>query len=143
MLLMVFHASHLLNERYYNSLELNRYNRNSIFQYHHTVSYRILGSASLYTKIFAVYQKVLAGMALQLARFVTLIVLDVVARKTYIEEHAKNVTINCIFHLHNITSSFNGKWIALAQFLQSTFVTMLSIGGIEFLASQTPYSGLS
>ena len=86
-----------------------------------------------------IYQKFLAGMALQLARLITLIVLDVAANKTYIEEHGKNITINCFSYLHT-NSSISSKWIALALLLQSTSLIMLSIGGIEFLASQMPYS---
>ncbi len=94
-----------------------------------------------YLPSIKIYQKIFAGMVLQLARLITLIVLDVVARKTYIEEHGKNITINCIFHLQqDITSSFNSKWIALERFLQSTSLTVLGIGGIEFLTSQSPYS---
>ena len=97
----------------------------------------------LYTYLpsIRIYQKFLVGMALQLARLIAIIALDVAARKAYIEEHGKNTTINCIFHLHqDLTTSINSKWIALVQFLQSASLTMLSIGGIEFLASQTPHS---
>jgi peptide/histidine transporter 3/4 len=94
-----------------------------------------------YLPSIKIYQKFFIGMALQLATLVTIIVLDVAARKTYIEEHGKNTTINCTFHLHQDSiSSINSKWIPLAEFLQSASLTMLSIGAIEFLASQSPYS---
>ena len=80
-------------------------------------------------------------MTLQLLRLITVIALDVAARKTYIEEHGKNTIIDCIFHLYqDLTSSINRLWIPLAKFLQATSLTMLCIGGIEFLASQSPYS---
>ena len=85
------------------------------------------------------YQKYFAGMVLQLARLIILIALDVASRKICIEEHGKNITINCFSHLY-VTSSINSKWTVLVQFLQSAPLTMLGIGGIEFLASQTPYS---
>ena len=88
-----------------------------------------------------IYQKFLIGVLLQMANTTILIAFDLIERKIHLE-HQRNATIECIFNYDQgaLSSTHNSSWIAVSQFLDSTSKILLSISGIEFVASQTPYS---
>ena len=72
---------------------------------------------------------------------IILIAYDIMARKSYAEHH-NHTTVGCIFSYNKgaLSSSFNGNWIAVVQLLDIISLTVIAFSGIEFLASQTPYS---
>ena len=97
----------------------------------------------MYFPSIKIYQKHILGMLLQVARVATLMVFDIIARKTYIEQYKNNIT--CLLHANEphhglLSTSFNSYLIIVPRLLQSLSLTLLSISGIEFLLSQTPYS---
>ena len=54
-----------------------------------------------------------------------------------------NTTIQCIFldeDRGTLISSFDIRWMALQSFLNSVSLCALSLGGVEFICVQTPYS---
>ena len=85
------------------------------------------------------YWKFSLGVALQLARVITLMAFELIARHTYLEHHG---SIQCIFAEKDgvLSTSFNIKWMILPNVLNSLSVVILGIGGIEFICAQTPYS---
>ena len=78
---------------------------------------------------------------MQIIRLIIIIAFDLIARKTY-AEHNNQTTLECIFRYDQgaLSSSFNSHWIAIVQLLDIISPTVLGISGIDFLASQTPYS---
>ena len=88
------------------------------------------------------YWKFSLGVALQLARVITLMAFELTARHTYLEHHGPNATIRCIFLEDGgvLSISFDIKWMVLPNILNSLSVVTLGMGGIEFICVQTPYS---
>ena len=88
------------------------------------------------------YWKFSLGVALQMARVITLMAFELTARHTYLEHHGSNATIQCIFLEDSgvLKSSFNVRWMALPNILNSVSLATLGVGGIEFICAQTPYS---
>ena len=87
------------------------------------------------------HQKFISVVIIQIVRVIIIIAFDLTARKTYAEHH-NQTTPECIFRYDQgaLSSSFNSHWIAFVQLLDIISLTVLSISGIDFLASQTPYS---
>ena len=87
------------------------------------------------------HQKFISVVIIQIVRVIIIIAFDLTARKTYAEHH-NQTTPECIFRYDQgaLSSSFNSHWIAFVQLLNIISLTVLSISGIDFLASQTPYS---
>ena len=86
-----------------------------------------------------IYQKCLAGMLLQIARVILFMTFDVTARKTYSQHYGHNITISCN-HPGFLSWNYYRNWMAIPNLLNYICITMLCISGIEFLASQIPYS---
>ena len=67
-----------------------------------------------------------------------------IARHNYIaQSRYRNATIQCIFLDEDhgtLSSSFDIRWMALQSFLNSVSLCALSLGGVEFICAQTPYS---
>ena len=87
------------------------------------------------------HQKFISVVIIQIVRVIIIIAFDLTARKTYAEHH-NQTTPECIFRYDQgaLSSSFNSHWIAFVQLLNIISLTVLSISGIDFLVSQTPYS---
>ena len=84
--------------------------------------------------------KLSVGIVSQAAKVIALMVIDVTARHNYLEH--TNATIQCIFTEESgtLSSSFDIKWMILPQLLNSVSIVTFSIGALEFICSQTPYS---
>ena len=83
-------------------------------------------------------------MLLQIARVITNMVFDIIARIKYIK-HYNNKNITCLLFANKLnhgflSNSFNSHLIIISQLLQSLSLILICISGIEFLLSQTPYS---
>ena len=97
-----------------------------------------------YLPSIKMYQTLILGVVLQMARVIALMVFDITARKAYADHN--NVNLNrCLLHTDEknhglLSSSFNSRWIIIPTLLLSLSLTLLSISGIEFILSQTPYS---
>jgi MFS family permease len=63
----------------------------------------------------------------------------ITARISYGELHGYNVTVPCN-HPNSLSWSSYRFWMAIPSFLQTISIAMVSTSGIEFLASQSPYS---
>ena len=88
-----------------------------------------------------IYQKFILGMTLHIARVITLMVCDIMARKDYIKHHGHNATMQCRSQepLH-VNLNLLKNWVAIPNILANISITLLGISSIEFLVSQTPYS---
>ena len=89
------------------------------------------------------YQKLVLGMLLQIARVITHMAFDIIARKKYIEQYDKN--ISCLLLGNEVdhgllSTSFNSYLTIISELLESLSLILVSISGIEFLFSQIPYS---
>ena len=123
---------------------------NSIFEYTAIAVYIPIQEFILYPAFhqhfpsIKIYQKVVLGMLLQIARVITNMVFDIIARIKYIK-HYNNKNITCLLFANKLnhgflSNSFNSHLIIISQLLQSLSLILICISGIEFLLSQTPYS---
>ncbi len=80
------------------------------------------------------------GVISQIANVITLIVIDLTARHSYLEHN--NTTIQCIFTEENgtLSSAFDMKWMILPHLLNSLSLISFAICAFEFICSQSPYS---
>ena len=97
-----------------------------------------------YLPSIKLYQTLILGMVLQMARVIALMVFDITARKVNANHNDANLN-RCLLYTDEkshglLSSSFNSRWLILPTLLQSLSLTLLSISGIEFVLSQTPYS---
>ena len=69
-------------------------------------------------------------------------VLELMARNSYLAKNGKNSTLQCLFSEEKgaLSSSFDIKWMVLPNILNAISIVTLGIGGIEFICAQTPYS---
>ena len=88
------------------------------------------------------YWKFSIGVVAQAIRVVILLVLELMARNSYLVQNGKNSTLQCIFSEEKgvLSSSFDIKWMVLPNILNAISIVTLGIGGIEFICAQTPYS---
>ena len=86
-----------------------------------------------------IYQKILAGILIQIARVMILMTYDIMARKAFLERYGHNITVT-----YNQPGSLSwtsiNKWMAIPNFLSVSSTAVFGIACVEFLASQTPYS---
>ena len=84
--------------------------------------------------------KMAVGMFSQIAKIIVLMIIDLIARHSYIEHN--NATIQCIFMEQSgiLNSSFNMRWMVLAQLFNSISLITSVTGAFEFICSQSPYS---
>ena len=64
-----------------------------------------------------------------------------ISRHNYIQNNGYNVTIDCLFHTTHgsLSKSFDFRWMAIPDFLQSISLMMIYLGSFEFLFAQVPY----
>ena len=88
------------------------------------------------------YWKFFIGVIAQILRVIALVVLDLMARTSYLTQNGKNSTLQSIFSEGKgaLSSSFDIKWMVLPNILNAISIVTLGIGGIEFICAQTPYS---
>ena len=78
------------------------------------------------------------GILLLLVDIVSLLVIETVARYEYLETNY-NTTIPCMGH-GTLSTSMDFRWMAVPLLLHSLSTGVFSIGFIELIASQAPYS---
>ena len=86
-------------------------------------------------------KKLVTGMALYIITTISLMLLEIVARHNYLE-NTNNNTLQCVFHETSsaLSTSIDYRWLAIPYFFRSTSIVVVSMGAIEFIASQAPYS---
>ena len=98
----------------------------------HPVFHRCLG-------IIKSHWKLLLGVFLMIAEIVALLVVETVARRNYLTSNNYSSTISCISH-GTLSSSMDFRWMAVPLLLFSLSASVITIGAIEFIAAQAPYS---
>ena len=83
--------------------------------------------------------KFIFGNLLLTAKIVAVLVIEIFARRNHLESTNYNASIPCIDHATPSTS-VDLRWMAVPLFLDSLSTSMLGIGALEFITSQTPYS---
>ena len=83
--------------------------------------------------------KVIFGILLMTAKIITVLVIEVIARHNYLERTNYNATIPCTGQ-GTLSTSMDFRWMAIPLSLDSLSISVFGIGGLEFVASQTPYS---
>ena len=73
------------------------------------------------------------------AKIITVLVIEVIARHNYLERTNYNATIPCTGQ-GTLSTSMDFRWMAVPLSLDSLSISVFGIGGLEFIASQTPYS---
>ena len=88
------------------------------------------------------YWKFFIGVIAQILRVIALVVLDLMARNSYLTQNGQNSTLQCIYSEEKgtLSSSFDIKWMMLPNILNAISIVTLGIGTIEFICAQTPYS---
>ena len=81
----------------------------------------------------------LFGILLLTTEIVATLTIEVIARHQYLESTNYNTTIPCMVH-GTLGSSINFRWIAVPLSVYSLSASVLGIGLLEFIVSQTPYS---
>ena len=107
---------------------------------HECFLYPLFHTAGCYPRILSLY-KGLIGVLLQIARVFLLLAYEVISRHNYIQNNGYNVTIDCLFHTTHgsLSKSFDFRWMAIPDFLQSISLMMIYLGSFEFLSAQVPY----
>ena len=85
-------------------------------------------------------RKVFLGVILQLARIVSLMLIEIKARDAYLRQHGHNATIQCLFleKCGELSSSFDSRWMTIPTFLNWTSFPLFGIGCLEFICAQSP-----
>ena len=87
-------------------------------------------------------RKIFIGVVLLLAKIVSLMVIELMARDAYLKQHGHNVTLECIVlgQRSHLSSDFDSRWLYLPNIFGSMSLLMLFIGTFEFLCAQSPHS---
>ena len=87
--------------------------------------------------------KILLGMLLQMARILVLMAFTLNVRYTYImDNQGHNLTLECIFleETGALVHTLDSKWLMLPNIINSMSLVAFTIGSIELICAQTPYS---
>ena len=90
--------------------------------------------------------KFVVGVIMQVAKFISLMLIQVVARYNYYFQvnSGQNETniVGCMFNESRsaLSSSLDYRWTAIPTFFHSISMALIFIGGFEFLCAQVPYS---
>ena len=83
--------------------------------------------------------KFISGVFLLVVVTVALLVIETVARHSYLSNNNYNTTIPCTGH-GTLSTSMDYRWMAVPFLLHFLATAAVAIGAIEFIASQAPYS---
>ena len=83
--------------------------------------------------------KFISGVFLLVVVTVALLVIETVARHSYLSNNNYNTTILCTGH-GTLSTSMDYRWMAVPFLLHFLATAAVAIGAIEFIASQAPYS---
>ena len=79
------------------------------------------------------------GILLLTAKITAILVIEIVVRRSYLESTNYNSTIPCLGH-GTLNTDVNIWWMAIPFILDSLSMFVLTIRGLGFIVSQTPYS---
>ena len=82
---------------------------------------------------------ILAGIFFMTAEIVTLMLTEIVARSNYMQNNGNTTLLHCA-NFGSLYTSISYRWMGIAYFFCSMSIAAFAIGGLEFLASQAPYS---
>ena len=82
----------------------------------------------------------LAGILFVAAEIVALMLIEIVARSNYIQNNDGNTTLLHCAKFGSLYTSISYRWMGIAYIFRSLSIAAFAIGGLEFLASQAPYS---
>ena len=98
--------------------------------------------------IYPVFQRILVvvksqmiimlGMLFSMATVLSLMLIETLARYHYLDSHV-NSTIQCV-EPGILSTSMDDHWMALPYVFRSLSVALFSVGSVQFIASQVPYS---
>ena len=78
------------------------------------------------------------GMLLLTVKIIAVLVIEIMTRRQYLESTNYNATIPCIVH-GALNTTIDFQWVAVPLLLHSLSGSVLGIGGLKFIVSQTPY----
>ena len=81
----------------------------------------------------------LMGIFFPITEFVSLLVIETVARHNYLVSSSYNTTIPCTGH-GTLSTSMDFRWMIIPQVLYSLSTSVIIIKGCIFISSQVPYS---
>ena len=85
--------------------------------------------------------KLLIGEVLLVATFLALLIFETLSRHAYLELNGNNATVSCIIYVdQTLAQTFSYKWIAIPDIFFVLSITLMVIGGLEFISAQVPYS---
>ena len=86
--------------------------------------------------------KFFMGTLVQIGMFLAFLIFELLSRQNYLKENGYNSTVECVFQNQDqvITTSFTYNWIVIPEALFAISLSLLGIGGLEFIAAQVPYS---
>ena len=89
-----------------------------------------------------IHHKFFFGVFLQIARFISLMVIITLARHSYLKQNDYNVNITCILQeqVNSLGYNFDSRLFLLPRIFDALSVATLAVGGIEFISAQTPYA---
>ena len=79
------------------------------------------------------------GILLLTAKIAAVLVIEIVVRRSYLESTNYNSAIPCLGH-GTLNTDVNIWWMAIPFILDSLSMFVLTIRGLGFIVSQTPYS---
>ena len=85
------------------------------------------------------------GLLVQIGMFLAFMIFELLSRQSYFKENGYNSTIECMLQYDQaaaITTSFTyyNNWIMIPEALSAISLSLMGIGGLEFIAAQVPYS---
>ena len=85
--------------------------------------------------------KFLIGEVLLVATFLALLIFETLSRHAYLEINGNNATVSCVLYQdQTLAQTFSYKWIVIPDLFFVLSVTLMVIGGLEFISAQVPYS---
>ena len=85
--------------------------------------------------------KIFIGEVLLVATFLALLIFETLSRHAYLELNRNNATVSCIIYVdQTLAQTFSYKWIAIPDTCFVLSLTLMAIGGLEFISTQVPYS---
>ena len=85
--------------------------------------------------------KFLIGEMLLVATFLALLIFETLSRHAYLELNGNNATVSCVIYVdQTVAQTFSYKWIAIPDIFFVLSITLMIIGGMEFISAQIPYS---
>ena len=79
------------------------------------------------------------GVALLIMTVLSLTVIDIMARHYYFKNNVNTTAVKCA-DVSTLSTSMDYRWMALPYVCRSVSVALFTLGSIQFIVAQTPYS---